>query len=126
MQAFWQVFKGLVMVSLYIGNYCTLELPFHLLCLTHPARLDVSNPSMATDVTGVRFLITRNIEQASMLSVLRESIAATGIAPLRTAITQRQGYVKSVLDGETVFDTNDGAAKGEVEVLASEILKIVA
>lgn len=73
-----------------------------------------------------RFLITRKIEQASMLNVLRESIAATGIAPLRTAITQRQSYVKSVLDGETVFDTNDGAAKGEVEVLAAEILKIVA
>lgn len=73
-----------------------------------------------------RFLITRKIEQASMLKVLRESIAATGISPLRTAITQRQSYVKSVLDGETVFDTNDGAAKGEVEVLADEILKIVA
>jgi chromosome partitioning protein len=73
-----------------------------------------------------RFLITRKIEQASMLKVLRESIAATGISPLRTAITQRQSYVKSVLDGETVFDTNDGAAKGEVEVLAAEILKIVA
>ncbi|EOX8956968.1 AAA family ATPase [Enterobacter hormaechei] len=73
-----------------------------------------------------RFLITRKIEQASMLKVLRESIAATGISPLRTAITQRQSYVKSVLDGETVFDTNDGAAKGEVEVLAAEIMKIVA
>lgn len=73
-----------------------------------------------------RFLITRKIEQASMLTVLRESIAATGIAPLRTAITQRQSYIKSVLDGETVFDTNDSAAKGEVEVLATEIIKIVA
>ncbi|EGZ3995970.1 ParA family protein [Salmonella enterica subsp. enterica serovar Wichita] len=73
-----------------------------------------------------RFLITRKIEQAKMLSVLRESIAATGLAPLKTALTQRQSYVKSVLDGETVFDTNDGAAKGEVEVLAAEIVKIVA
>lgn len=72
-----------------------------------------------------RFLITRKIEQATMLNVLRESIAATGITPLRTAISQRQSYVKSVLDGETVFDTNDGAAKGEIEVLAAEILKIV-
>lgn len=61
-----------------------------------------------------------------MLSVLRESIAATGIASFKTAITQRQSYVKSVLDGETVFDTNDGAAKGEIDVLAAEILKIVA
>ena len=73
-----------------------------------------------------RFLITRKIEQAKMLSVLRESIAPTGIEALKTAITQRQSYVKSVMDGETVFDTNDGAAKGEVEVLAAEILKIVA
>lgn len=38
----------------------------------------------------------------------------------------RQSYVKSVLDGETVFDTNDGAAKGEIDVLAAEIIKIVA
>jgi chromosome partitioning protein len=73
-----------------------------------------------------RFLITRKIEQATMLTVLRESIAATGFASLRTAITQRQSYVKSVLDGETVFDTNDSAAKGEIEVLTAEILKIVA
>lgn len=73
-----------------------------------------------------RFLITRKIEQATMLAVLRESIATTGIPALKTAITQRQSYVKSVLDGETVFDTNDGAAKGEIEVLAAEILKIVA
>ncbi|MCT4708933.1 ParA family protein [Enterobacteriaceae bacterium H11S18] len=73
-----------------------------------------------------RFLITRKIEQATMLSVLRESIAATAIPVFKTAITQRQSYVKSVLDGETVFDTSDGAAKGEIEVLASEILKIVA
>lgn len=72
-----------------------------------------------------RFLITRKIEQATMLNVLRESIANTGIAPLKTALTQRQSYVKSVLDGETVFDTNDGSAKGEVEVLTTEILKIV-
>ncbi|HCO7848393.1 TPA: ParA family protein [Escherichia coli] len=72
-----------------------------------------------------RFLITRKIEQATMLTVLRESIAATGIASLKTTITQRQSYVKSVLEGETVFDTNDGAAKGEIEVLAGEILKLV-
>lgn len=73
-----------------------------------------------------RFLITRKIEQATMLSVLRESIAATGIPALKTAITQRQSYVKSVLDGETVFDINDSAAKGEIEVLSAEILKVVA
>lgn len=72
-----------------------------------------------------RFLITRKVEQATMLTILRESIAATGIASLKTAITQRQSYVKSILNGETVFDTNDNAAKGEIEILAIEILKLV-
>ncbi|BDH47334.1 cobyrinic acid a,c-diamide synthase [Salmonella enterica subsp. enterica serovar Choleraesuis] len=71
-----------------------------------------------------RFLITRKIEQAAMLAVLRESIGETGIKPLRTTITQRQSYVRSILDGESVFDTKDGAAKGEIEILTREVLEV--
>ncbi|MEQ4676789.1 ParA family protein [Providencia vermicola] len=71
-----------------------------------------------------RFLITRKVDQAKMLTVLRDSIIETGVKPLKTSITQRQSYVKSVLEGETVFDTNDNAAKGEIEILTAEILKI--
>lgn len=70
-----------------------------------------------------RFLITRKIEQATMLSILKESIAQTGIKAFKTAITQRQSYVKSILDGESVFDINDGAAKGEISILTREILE---
>ncbi len=70
-----------------------------------------------------RFLITRKIEQATMLNVLKDSIAQTGIKPFKTAITQRQSYVKSVMEGESVFDTNDGAAKGEIAILTREILE---
>lgn len=69
-----------------------------------------------------RFLITRKIEQATMLGVLKNSIAQTGIKALKTAITQRQSYVKSVLEGESVFDTTDGAAKGEIQILTREII----
>lgn len=69
-----------------------------------------------------RFLITRKIEQATMLKVLKESIKDTGVNPFRTAITQRQIYVKSILDGESVFESNDGAAKGEIEMLTKEIV----
>lgn len=71
-----------------------------------------------------RFLITRKIDQATMLKVLKESIKDTGIPLLKTAITQRQVYVKSVLDGQTVFETSDGAAKGETDVLAKEIIGV--
>ena len=68
-----------------------------------------------------RFLITRKIEQAKMLSVLKDSIAQTGIKALKTAINQRQSYVKSVLEGDSVFETSDGAAKGEIQILTREI-----
>lgn len=71
-----------------------------------------------------RFLITRKIDQATMLGILKESIAQTGITPFRTAITQRQSYVKSILDGESVFDITDSAAKGEIAVLTREILDV--
>lgn len=71
-----------------------------------------------------RFLITRKIEQATMLSVLKESIRDTGVKSFRTAITQRQIYVKSILDGDSVFESSDGAAKGEIEILTKEIVSI--
>lgn len=70
------------------------------------------------------FLITRKIEQATMLNVLKESITQTGIKAFRTAISQRQSYVKSVLDGESVFETNDNAAKGEIQILTREIVAL--
>ncbi len=72
-----------------------------------------------------RFLITRKIEQTTMLKVLKESIAQTEIKAFKTSITQRQSYVKSVLEGESIFDTNDGAAKGEIAILTREILEIL-
>jgi chromosome partitioning protein len=71
-----------------------------------------------------RFLITRKIDQAKMLGVLKSSISDTGLGLLKTAISQRQSYVKSVLDGESVFDTQDGAAKGEIEILTKEIISL--
>ena len=71
-----------------------------------------------------RFLITRKIEQATMLGILKQSISQTGIKPLKTAITQRQSYVRSVLEGGSVFDTSDKAAQGEVQVLTKEIVSL--
>lgn len=72
-----------------------------------------------------RFLITRKIEQAAMLKVLKDSVAQTDIKLLKTAITQRQSYVRSVLDNESVFSTSDGAAKGEIQILTREIIGLL-
>lgn len=55
-----------------------------------------------------RFLITRKIEQATMLSVLKGSIAQTGAKAFKTVITQRQSYVRSVVESESVFVRHSG------------------
>lgn len=60
-----------------------------------------------------------------MLNVLKESIAQTGTKTFRAAISQRQSYVKSVLDGESVFETNDHAVKGEIQILTGEIIALL-
>lgn len=73
-----------------------------------------------------RFLITKKVPHSKMLAVLKDSIEDTGVPAFRTSISQRQAYVKVMLDGSTVFDTDDGAAKGEIDVLTNEILEITA
>jgi chromosome partitioning protein len=73
-----------------------------------------------------RFLITKKVQHSKMLAVLKDSILDTGVQSFRTAISNRTAYVKAMLDGSTVFDTDDGAAKGEIDVLTNEILEITA
>ncbi|HGJ5899506.1 MULTISPECIES: AAA family ATPase [Arsenophonus] len=72
-----------------------------------------------------RFLITKKISTAKMLTVLKDSISDTGYKKLSTEITQRQAYIKTMLDGGTVYDTNDHQAKGEIDVLTDEILGLI-
>ncbi|HGJ5867472.1 MULTISPECIES: AAA family ATPase [Arsenophonus] len=72
-----------------------------------------------------RFLITKKISTAKMLTVLKDSISDTGFKKLSTEITQRQAYIKTMLDGGTVYDTNDHQAKGEIDVLTDEILGLI-
>ncbi|EKN4774939.1 MAG: AAA family ATPase [Yersinia sp. (in: enterobacteria)] len=69
-----------------------------------------------------RFLITRKVNNASMLTLLKDSIKQTGIERFKTALSHRQTYIKTLVDGDTVFDSKDSAAKGEVEVLTKEII----
>lgn len=71
-----------------------------------------------------RFLIMKKIANTKMLSVLKESILDTGVPALLTGTSQRQSYIKSTLDGGTVFDTDDSQAKGEISVLAKEIMEL--
>lgn len=72
-----------------------------------------------------RFLITKKVASAKMLEVLKASIADTGVPALRTGTTQRQVYVRTMMDGGTVFDTTDGNAKGEIEIMTKEITELL-
>lgn len=69
-----------------------------------------------------RFVITKKVATAKMLTVLKESIEDTGVTALRTGTSQRQSYIKTMMDGGTVFDTDDSHARGEIDVLTNEIL----
>lgn len=73
----------------------------------------------------VRFVITKKVASTRMLEVLKASIDETGVPALKTATAQRQAYIRTMLDGGTVFDTTDGSAKGEIEVMANEILELL-
>ncbi|HHR6469856.1 TPA: ParA family partition ATPase [Providencia alcalifaciens] len=98
-----------------------------------PSPLDFSAAGSVTAVleaqaynrkVEARFLITRKIEQASMLNVLKENLKDKDIPTFKTSISQRQIYIKSILQGNSVFESNDGAAKGEIEMLTKEILSV--
>lgn len=98
-----------------------------------PSPLDFSAAGSVTSVleaqaysrkVEARFLITRKIDQTTMLQVLKDNLKDTGLPSFKTAIAQRQSYIKSILDGKSIFETNDGNAKGEIEILTKEILTI--
>jgi len=71
-----------------------------------------------------RFVITKKVSTAKMLSVLKASIEDTALSALRTGTSQRQSYIRTMMDGGTVFDTDDSQAKGEIDVLTNEILDL--
>lgn len=71
-----------------------------------------------------RILVSRSRPNAKMTRLLFESIASAGYSRFKTTIKQRESYVTSMLEGKTVFDTNDGQAKGEIQILVREILDV--
>ena len=89
------------------------------------AIISITEARQALSPLPVRFLITKKIQNAKMLEVLRDSIKDTGIAVLKTATAQRQSYIKTMLDGTTIFETPDSQAKAEIELITKEIMELV-
>ncbi|MEY0878592.1 ParA family partition ATPase [Providencia manganoxydans] len=89
------------------------------------AILAVIEARNALQPVKARFLITKKVNTTKMLQVLKDSIASTEVEILKTGITQRQSYIKTMLNGGTVYDTTDGQAKGEIDLITNEIMEII-
>lgn len=73
-----------------------------------------------------RFVITMKIHSTVMLDVLKSSIEDTGIEALKTGTSQRQSYIRTMLnDGGSIYDTSDGKAKGEIDLITAEVLELL-
>ncbi|EGJ4116060.1 ParA family protein [Salmonella enterica] len=90
------------------------------------AILDVIDARAALTPVTARFVVTKRVTNASMNKTLREGIEATGFEALRTSTAHRQSYVKCLIDGGSIFTGSDNQAKGEIEILTQEIMRIAA
>ncbi|EIF7532634.1 ParA family protein [Salmonella enterica] len=72
-----------------------------------------------------RFIHTKRVSNAAMNETLRASIEATEIAQTRISVANRQSYVKSLLNGGSVFTGTDNQAKGEIQLLTKEIVELL-
>ncbi|EIM6622199.1 ParA family protein [Salmonella enterica] len=72
-----------------------------------------------------RFIHTKKVSNARMNETLRDSIEATGLQLMRSTVANRQSYVRSMLEGGSVFTGNDSQAKAEIQLLTKEILDLL-
>lgn len=88
--------------------------------------LAVLDARQALKPIEARFLISKAVNNAKMTTILKESIKETGFETLRTSTSHRQSYVRSLLEGGTIYDSDDGKAKGEIDLITREILELAA
>ncbi|EAQ9051874.1 chromosome partitioning protein ParA [Salmonella enterica] len=72
------------------------------------------------------FIVTKQVTNASMNNILRESIKESGLIRLKTGTGNRQSYVKSLLDGGSIFNGSDSQAKAEIQLITKEIQELIA
>ncbi|EBJ3044324.1 ParA family protein [Salmonella enterica] len=90
------------------------------------AIIDVIDARRALTPIEARFVITKRVTNATMNKTLRDSIEATGFEAMRTSTAHRQSYVKCLIDGGSIFTGSDNQAKGEIEILTQEIMRLAA
>jgi len=71
------------------------------------------------------YLVTKKKPNTKMYRRLKDNIKESGFPQIRVEINQRESYIQPFDDGLTVYDTNDGAAKGEIDCLAAELISML-
>ncbi|EGI0196861.1 AAA family ATPase [Salmonella enterica] len=71
-----------------------------------------------------RFIQSKRVTNARMNETLKESVRGTGIELTRASVANRQSYVRTLLDGGSVFTGNDNQAKAEIQLLTKEIIAL--
>lgn len=89
------------------------------------AVLDIIEARSRLKPITARFLVTKRVTHATMNRTLYDAIQETGIGRLKTGTGHRQSYVKSLIDGHTIYGSNDNTAKGEIDNLTREILELM-
>lgn len=72
-----------------------------------------------------RFIASKRVANAKMNDILRDSVIATGFELTKASVANRQSYIRSLLDGGSVFTSTDSQAKAEIQILTKEILELV-
>lgn len=73
-----------------------------------------------------RWVVNKAVSGTVMTDLLKQAISDSGIEAFKTRIAQRQSYIRSLNnEGETIYNSKDSLAKGEIDVLVKEILGVL-
>lgn len=73
-----------------------------------------------------RWIINKSVSGTVMTDILKQAISESGIQAFKTKIAQRQSYIRSLNnEGETIYNSKDSLAKGEIDVFVNEILEVL-
>lgn len=69
------------------------------------------------------FVISRKIQNTKLGAEIADALAGFDIPQFSSGTVQRQVYARTALDGLSVFESNDTAAKAEITAIVNELKK---
>lgn len=87
--------------------------------------IEARNDTQPTKVKA-RWVINKYVSGTVMTDILKKAISESGVEPFKIKIAQRQSYIRSLnKEGETIYNSKDSSAKGEMDMFVNEILEVL-